>query len=252
MKWHRVGCVRGVRLAGFWIDHQLRVAMIGGDQSPAPGAAHRLSNPTETSVDVLTSFNCLIQLARVTDHVGVCKVYNEDVGFASFDRAQQFVGDFEGGHLWSQIVSRHLRRRHQQALLVRELAFRAAVEKVSDVRVLLSLGHAIVFNFADREDVGQDISRLRWWKRYGQRIALVVNRKADKVCVRPVGLRKITEARDGQRAGDLPRPIRAKVEKDYRVTVFDLPDRLAVIAHADNWLDELISHVALVRLSDRG
>src|SRR5437667_4032092 len=102
-----------------------------------------------------------------------------------------------------------------QALRVWELAFRSAVEKIGYVRVLLSLGKSIVFDFIGRKNTRQSVPGQFRWKRDRQRIRFIVNREANEVSMRPVRRRKIIEARHRQRAGNLAGTIGSEVEEDY-------------------------------------
>src|SRR4029453_9852173 len=112
---------------------------------------------------------------------------------------------------------------------MRKLALSAAVEEVSDVRVLLSLSHAIVVDASNRKDIRQDVSRQLRRKSDRQRIGLVINREANIVSMRPVRRREIIETRYGEGAGDLARAVGPKVEEDYRITVLDGRHRKAVL-----------------------
>src|SRR5205814_8462677 len=104
--------------------------------------------------------------------------------------------------------------RHQQSLLVRKLAFRAAVEKVRYVRVLLGFGQTKVSHAQAGKHLGQNIAR--WFRRKSdrQRISLVVHGETHKVRVRSIRRGKRVEAGHRDRAGDLPRAVSAKVEED--------------------------------------
>jgi hypothetical protein len=127
----------------------------------------------------------------------------------------------------------------------------AAIEKVSHVRVLLGFCHPIVPHPDSGKDVRENISWQLWRKGDGQRVLLVVNSKANKMCVRPVLCREIIKARNGQRAGDLPRTIRAKVKEDDRVAILNRCDRLSVCANHYNWLNKFIVDAAFIAFLDR-
>ena len=80
----------------------------------------------------------------------------------SLDRLDHRVRDAGGGHLRRQVVGRHLLRRHQRAVFPAERLLDAAVEEVSDVRVLLRLRDAQVAQVGLRHQVRQQVvHRLR-------------------------------------------------------------------------------------------
>src|SRR6185295_18034276 len=133
-----------------------------------------------------------------------------------------------------------------------KLAFSAAVEKVSNVRVLLGLGQTKVVYFINREYVGQNVPGQFRRESYGQRVSFVVDRETNKMRVRSDWLRKIVKAGNGERARDLARAICAKVEKDHRVAVLNGRYRLVIFARDHDGLDKFIGDATLVRFSDGG
>ena len=82
MKRHGIRCVRGVRFAGFRIDHHFSVPVIGGDQHGAARRTNRFADPAEARVNVLAGFDGFVEFARVTNHVRIGKVYDEHIRFA--------------------------------------------------------------------------------------------------------------------------------------------------------------------------
>ena len=175
MKRHRIYCVGGVRLLGPEIDHLLGITMIGSNQRDTACRANCFRDPSQASVHVLASFDCFVELAGVPDHVGVSKVDDEYVGLTLINKTQDVICDFEGGHFRFEIVSGDLRRRHQQALLAAKLFFRAAIEEIGDVGVLLGLREPKILDAKTREDVGENVLVLARRKRDRQRKRHVVN-----------------------------------------------------------------------------
>ena len=175
MKRHRVRGVRRVRLSGFRIDHLLSVAVIGGDQRNPANGAHRLGDPSQASIYVLAGFDRLVELAGVADHVGIGEVDDENIRPAFINRAQQVVRYLEGGHRRLEIVCSDPWRRHQQPLLAGKFFFRAAVEKISYVRVLFGFGKPEVLQAEAREHVCQNVLMLLSPKRDGERKGHVIN-----------------------------------------------------------------------------
>src|ERR1043165_5144839 len=102
---------------------------------------------------------------------------------------------------------------------MRKFALSAAIEKIRDVCVLLSLSKTKVVHTQPGKHFRENNERQLGRKSHRQRISYVVNRETNKVCVRPVRRRKIIEARNCQRARDLPRAIGAKIEEDNRVAI---------------------------------
>src|SRR5205814_125060 len=150
----------------------------------------------------------------VTNHVRVGKVHNEYVRLAFFNGTKKLIGKFEGRHFGHQIVSRNSWRRHQQSLLVRKLALSAAIEKVSNVRIFLSLSHAIIPHVQRCKYLRQNISWQFRRERNRQRIVLVINRETHKVHMGTIWNCKIIEAGNGKGAGDLASSIRPKIKED--------------------------------------
>src|SRR2546423_9970651 len=157
MKGDGVGCVGRVGLPRCGVDHEFAVAVVGGDEAATACAAERLRYPVEACVNVLDGLDGLLKIAGVADHVGVREVDDEDIGLALFNATQDFVCDFEGGHLRHQIVGRDLRRRHEQTALGRKFFFGAAVEEVRDVRVLLRLCESVVSAADGGGDFGEKV-----------------------------------------------------------------------------------------------
>src|SRR4029077_14393065 len=77
--------------------------------------------------------------ARVSDHVRVGEVGDDEVECPRTDRLDQGVGDTDRAHLRLEVVGRDLRTRDEQALLARVRRLDAAVEEVRHVGVLLGL-----------------------------------------------------------------------------------------------------------------
>ena len=76
---HRVGGVRGVRLAGDGIDHGLAVAVIGGDDPDGVALLDGLVDAGELAVDGLDGLDGRGQNAGVADHVGIGEVGDHHV-----------------------------------------------------------------------------------------------------------------------------------------------------------------------------
>src|SRR5262249_9796476 len=172
--------------------------------------------------------------------------HDKDVRLALVERAQKLVRDLECGHLRREIVSRDLRRRYQQTFLVRKLALSPAIEEIGYVRVFLGFSETKIVDFMHGKDAGQDVARQLGRKRDRQRISLVVNRKANKVCVWSIQRGELIEAGNCQRARNLPCAISTEVEEDNGVAILNRGNRIAIVTCDNNRLDEFIGDTALV------
>src|SRR5918911_660120 len=101
------------------------------------------------------------------------------------------------------------------------------------------------------EDFSQHVAMLLWREGYGELERLVVLCEAGEIYCRALRRWKAAEAGFGQSACDLPRSVRAEVEEDDRIILFNPRRRLARLALDDDWLDELVRHASLVRTLDR-
>src|SRR4029079_1625603 len=109
--------------------------------------------------------------------------------------------DFERRHLWLQIVSGDLRRRHEQSLLARIFLLDTAIEEVSDVRILLCLRKAIVAHADTAPRFRQQVAMMSRWKCDGQVERVVIHREANKMHTRPIGNVKLAEACNRESSG---------------------------------------------------
>ncbi len=105
---HRVGGVRGQRLAGGRIAQLLDIAVVGGNDDLAIGFAQAFHDLSQRLVHGLDRLDTGVDVAGMADHVGVGDVAYKGVVFAGTDRFAQFVGQFEYAHFRLQIVGGHL------------------------------------------------------------------------------------------------------------------------------------------------
>src|ERR1043166_9138783 len=217
-----------MRTAGYRIDHLFGVAVVGGDQCNAARVAYSFRNPTKASVHELASLDRFVEFSGVAHHVGVGEVDHEHVRLSLVDSTQHFVSNLKRRHLRLQIVSRDLRRWHEQAPFAFELLLDAAVKEVSDVRILLRLGEAVIVYLEVAPDFGQHVFMLARRKRDRKLERLVVHREANEFDVRPIVNRKLLEIRYCQSSRQLPRALRTEVEEDDTVVVLDRRDRTSI------------------------
>src|SRR5438876_10807463 len=251
MKRNRIRCVRCVRLARLRIDHLFRVAVIRGYQRDASRRPNCFLSPSQPCVDVLASFDCLVELTGVSNHVRVGKVDDEYVCLALVNKTQDIVRDLESRHFRLKIVSSNLRRGHQQSLLAAKLLFRAPIEEIGDVGVLLGFGETKVFDAKTREHVGENGLVLARGKGDRQRNRDVVNREANEIDRRSIRNRKLVKTCDSQHSRDLARAVGTKVEKYYSVAILNGRYRLAALINDNYGFNKFVGHAALVRFFDR-
>ena len=121
------------------VCHLLRVAVIGSDQHLATDVEDRVADPPEAFVQHLDRLYRRIEEAGVPDHVAVGIVADDEIETIAADRLDQPVRHLVSAHLRLQVVGRHLRRRHQDALFALVRGLDTAVEEEGDVCVLLGL-----------------------------------------------------------------------------------------------------------------
>ena len=124
------------------MKHLLAIAMVGCDQCLAALFQDCIQNAPGAGVDGFDRPDGGAEDARVSDHIGVGKIEDDQVIEAFFDPFDHFVGERNGAHFGLQVVGGDFRRRSHDSLLAGVGGFLATVEEVSDVRILLRFGHA--------------------------------------------------------------------------------------------------------------
>ena len=117
--------MRGVRLAGFGVAHHLGIAVVGGDDERAADFLERRGDAAEAGVDGLDRRLRGLEVAGVSDHVGIRIIEHDQVELAGFDGVDDLVGDLVRRHLRLLVIGRDLGRWHQDALLAVETPSRA-------------------------------------------------------------------------------------------------------------------------------
>src|SRR5665647_739023 len=84
-EWYRIGRVRGVRSASLRIDHHLTVAVIRGDEQACARGLRRRNDARETAIYSFHRFQDGGDRARMTDHVGVGVVAEDEIVLARRD-----------------------------------------------------------------------------------------------------------------------------------------------------------------------
>src|SRR5258705_9482697 len=133
-----------------------------------------------------------------------------------------------------------------------EFLLHTTIKKVGHVRILLSLGHAVVTHTYTTPDFSEYIAMVARRKRYGKIEGLVVQCETNKYDPWAIGNRKLIEVRHNQSPGKLSRAVRTKIEKDHRITILNRRYRLGVLIGNHDRIDKFIVEPNFVRMLYRG
>ena len=223
--------------------------MVGGQQHHVVVRDRGVHHLAHQLVDALDRLGHGRVDTRVAHHVAVGEVEDDEVLDLGIDLVDQLLGHLGGAHLRQQVVGRHLRGVHQDAVFVLELQLAAAVEEEGHVGVLLRLGDAqlalaglgdglaegIVHQLLVEEDMHAGEGGIVRGE------AAVVQREGVHPLFRHVLLR--------QHGRQLAGAVVAEVVEDDGVALLDLGEGLAVLGDHDR-LDELVGHVGVVGCLD--
>ncbi len=225
--------------------------MVGGDDESPAGFTHCVDDGADSAVDRFDGVDRRVELARMTDHVGVGEIDEHEVVLLASNRRRGRVGHLRLAHLGLFVVRLHVARRgNHLPVLALEGLFAAAVEEVRDVRVLLGLGAAELRLVVTREDLGEDVGGRLFGIGNGQGKPLVVRRHADvggerRGCA--LGPREVREGRVGESLRDFAGAVAPEVEEDGGVlSAID-----ASVITYDDRLDEFVALACDVRSADR-
>src|SRR5512132_685915 len=126
----------------------------------------------------------------------------------------------------------------------------AAIEKISNVCILLRLSHTIIMHANFFPNFSQNVFMIAGRKSNRQRKRSVVDREANKVDLRAAGHFKLFEARNRECPCKLSRSIRPEVEKDNGIAILNCRHWLAISVNDYGWLDKLVSNTSLVGTQD--
>ena len=96
--------MRGVRPARGRVDHQLGVAMIGGNQQRAPFCSHCRLDTSEAGIHRFDGFDSGLDFSGVADHIGISEIHDDHVKRAVLHRFHDCVGYAGCRHLRLEIV----------------------------------------------------------------------------------------------------------------------------------------------------
>ena len=120
--------------------HRVGIAMVSGDHKEGAWASESGGgDPSKRSVDRFARAQCRLPVARVSNHVWIRQVRNDEMLFTAFNGSDHRIGNLSGPHLRSEIVGRNAWARDEEAALARECLLPPSVQKVGDMSVLLRL-----------------------------------------------------------------------------------------------------------------
>jgi len=244
--------VRGVRPARDGVDHKLAVAVVRGDDRGAADPLDRLEHASEARVDRLDRGDGGGDDPRVSDHIRVREVQDDRAELARVDLAHDPLRDLVRAHFRFEVVRRDLRRRNQDALLAGETRFLAAIEEVGHVRVLLRLRDPQVRDAAFAEHLPEHVDEPVHGEDDGKRELRRVGGHRRDAHVRDAAAGEAVERRLRKRLADLANAVRAEVEDEERVALFDARARRArLLLHHDRQ-DELVGLSRRIRILHGG
>src|SRR5262245_24016416 len=173
--------MRSMRSARFRVDHLLTIAMVGGNYRCSFNSLDRANDPAQTGIERFDRLDCRIEHSGVPDHIAIGVVDNVDILIALIKRATDSVGYFECAHIRLQIVGCHLGRGHEDAAFMGKLFLDATIEKISDVRIFLSLGDPEVVDAESGEYFSQRVVERDWRKDDRRSKGAVILSKCRKV-----------------------------------------------------------------------
>ena len=185
--------------------------------------------------------------ARVTHHVAVGIVDDDEVVLLCLDGLNEFVLDLVSAHLGLEVVGRHLGTVDQDAVLVLEGFFSAAIEEECDVGIFLGLGDVQLLLAKRRQVLSEGVRHVLLVKEDVQsRECGVVGRHAAVVQVGDSVHSLLGHILLGQHGGELLGAVVAEVEEDDHVARQDA----SVDGGVDDGFDELVGHALVIALLD--
>src|SRR5574344_369769 len=155
-KWNRVERVRGVWCT-VGIDCVIGIAMVGNDDSLITRFLHGVDDLTNAIVHGKNGLGDGIVNARMSYHIAIGEVDNDEIIFILLDSSDQLVFHFISTHLRLQVVSGNLWRRHKNTVLTLIRLFTTAIEEERYVCVLLGLSRMKLFFALFAQELAQRI-----------------------------------------------------------------------------------------------
>lgn len=122
------------------IDRIVGVAVIGDLHDLVPVAKGRLDDFGHARIDSLHRFLDRLINSRMPHHIAVGEIQADEIVFLPVECPDQLVGHLVSAHLGLKVVSRHLRRSDQNAVLALELLLAASVQEEGHMSVFLRFG----------------------------------------------------------------------------------------------------------------
>ena len=135
--------MRGMRLSGAFVKHELGVAVVGGDEHLATGLIDCPGHAFDVFVNGFDGFHCGFEIAAVANHVSIGEIADYDIVRTGFYRLHHAIGNLTCAHFRFLVVGGDIRgRRHQYTVFVVERIVSAAIEEKGDVGVFFRFSHA--------------------------------------------------------------------------------------------------------------
>ena len=186
------------------------------------------------------------------DHIPIGVVADNQVIGAAGNRIHQMIGYLRRAHGGLQIISGYRGRGHQHPLFPRVSLLPAAIEKESNVSVLLGFGYAQLGSTKASQILGQAIGQVfRGEGAAGGKAGGVLRGHHEIGQLNRFAALELLELRLNKAAGELPGPVGAEIHEQYAISVIDRNRRLAGRVHGAG-LYEFIILAAGVGLRQRG
>ena len=232
------------------VDHLLRVSMVRADEHLAAHFLQRLHSASHTAVHGLDGLHRRRDHARMAYHIRVREIDDNHIVFICLDGLHQTVAHLGSAHLGLQVVGRHLRGFHQDAVLALVRLLYAAVEEEGHMGVLLRLSQAKLGQAMGSQVLSKSIVKLYLVEGYQLvRDGRIVLRKAYVGQIQLLLPREVRELVAAEGSGDLSGPVRTEIKEDHGIAVLDGGQRLSILHHHCR-NHELVRHVLLIGSGD--
>ena len=227
------------------------ISMVSDDNHLITIRFRGLYGISQASVDRNNRFLDRLVHARMTNHIAIRIVHDDEIVLLRSDRLHQFILHLVSAHLRLQVVCSHFRRRHQDAILVIVRSLAATIEEESHVRVFLGLGDMELRLALLREVLAQCIVHVLLIEQDMNTLEVrVVRRHAEILQTRNrmhTSLRHILLRKHDRK---LLSAVVAEIEEDDDIALLDNRYRLTVL-HMHDRFDELVGHALGIRFLHR-
>ena len=229
------------------IDGIVAVAVVGNDDAFVAVVESRGDGVTQHGVDGGDRLGDGFINARVSDHVAVGVVDDDEIVFLFGNSLAKRVANFEGGHFRFEVVGSDLRRRDEDSILARERRFTSAIEEECDMGILLRLGDVELLETFGREEFAERVGYV-----------FLVKEDVHALVVRVVRSHAVVlEVRDDMHAlfrhvllresdGHLLGAVVAVVAEDDDIALRNGSERFARLIDVNDRFDELVGDSLVV------